>query len=251
MTRSALFRTILLTLLGLSIANPSLASQETADVKIDVISEGSGNPAVRHSKIEVHYTGWLEDGTKFDSSHDRGRPFEFTLGAGEVIPGWDIGVEGMKPGGKRELIIPPQLAYGKNGAGGLIPPDATLKFEVELISVTPPKYTNIDNEELKVLLKRGVKILDIRRADEWEETGVVEGSKLLTAFDGTGRLTQNFPAELKAFAKPDEELILICRTGNRTSVIANALSEQAGYSKIYNVTGGIVDWIKEGNSVQK
>ena len=102
---------------------------------------GTGDEAVKGAAVEVHYTGWLyEDGTrgkKFDSSVDRGKPFSFSLGAGQVIRGWDEGVEGMKVGGKRELIIPAELGYGARGAGGgLIPPNATLDFEVELLKVT-------------------------------------------------------------------------------------------------------------------
>ena len=83
----------------------------------------------------MHYTGWLEDGTKFDSSLDRGRPFEFTLGVGNVIKGWDQGVVGMKINGKRKLTIPPELGYGTRGAGNAVPPNATLIFEVELLAI--------------------------------------------------------------------------------------------------------------------
>lgn len=106
-----------------------------AELKITILEEGTGTEAVKGKRVGVHYTGWLEDGKKFDSSHDRGRPFEFTLGQGQVIRGWDLGVEGMKIGGKRKLTIPGQLAYGDRGFPGLIPPNATLIFEVELLSV--------------------------------------------------------------------------------------------------------------------
>jgi len=96
---------------------------------------GLGPTAQAGQTVSVHYTGWLENGKKFDSSVDRGQPFSFPLGAGRVIKGWDEGVQGMKIGGKRKLIIPSQLGYGARGAGGAIPPNATLIFEVELLGV--------------------------------------------------------------------------------------------------------------------
>jgi FKBP-type peptidyl-prolyl cis-trans isomerase FkpA len=96
---------------------------------------GSGTEATSGKTVVVHYTGWLLDGTKFDSSKDRNQPFSFPLGRGQVIKGWDEGVAGMKVGGKRTLVIPPDLGYGARGAGGVIPPNATLKFEVDLLDV--------------------------------------------------------------------------------------------------------------------
>ena len=105
------------------------------------LTVGSGDVAKIGDQVSVHYTGWLQNpdgskGRKFDSSKDRGQPFQFALGQGQVIKGWDEGVQGMKVGGVRELIIPPALGYGQGGAGGVIPPNATLIFEVELLGVT-------------------------------------------------------------------------------------------------------------------
>ena len=106
--------------------------------------QGSGDVATKGKSVTVHYTGWLYDekapdkhGMKFDSSVDRGQPFTFLLGAGQVIRGWDDGVAGMKVGGKRTLLIPADLGYGSNGAGGVIPPGASLVFDVELLDVKP------------------------------------------------------------------------------------------------------------------
>jgi FKBP-type peptidyl-prolyl cis-trans isomerase len=101
----------------------------------DIVT-GTGAQAVAGSNVKVHYSGFLTTGEKFDSSRDRGEPFSFSLGAGEVIKGWDEGVAGMKVGGKRQLRIPSALAYGSSGAGGTIPPNATLIFDVELLDVS-------------------------------------------------------------------------------------------------------------------
>lgn len=101
----------------------------------EILEEGSGQEANDGDLVSVHYTGWLTDGTKFDSSVDRGEPFEFPLGAGMVIQGWDKGVVGMKIGEKRKLTISPELGYGDRGAGSVIPPGATLVFEVELLGI--------------------------------------------------------------------------------------------------------------------
>ena len=111
------------------------AIKTPSGLTIEDLVVGNGDTAAAGQRVSVHYTGWTTDGKKFDSSKDRGQPFMFSLGEGEVIRGWDEGVAGMKVGGKRKLTIPPELGYGSRGAGRVIPPNATLLFEVELLAV--------------------------------------------------------------------------------------------------------------------
>ena len=111
------------------------ATTTASGLVIEELVVGEGDEARAGHHVSVHYTGWLTDGTKFDSSLDRDEPFDFPLGARHVIAGWDEGVQGMRIGGRRKLTIPPQLGYGSRGAGGVIPPNATLVFEVELLGL--------------------------------------------------------------------------------------------------------------------
>jgi len=117
------------------ISQPPTAAPEVSGLKIEDLKEGDGLEAKKGNSITVHYVGTLADGQKFDSSYDRNEPFTFTLGQGGLIPGWEQGILGMKVGGRRKLIVPPELAYGANGVPGRIPPNSTLFFEVELLEV--------------------------------------------------------------------------------------------------------------------
>jgi FKBP-type peptidyl-prolyl cis-trans isomerase len=110
-------------------------NHDMTGLDIEELAIGEGTEAQSGLWVTVHYTGWLISGIKFDSSVDRGKPFEFPLGRGRVIKGWDLGVAGMRVGGRRRLTISPELAYGSRGAGGVVPPNATLVFEVELLDV--------------------------------------------------------------------------------------------------------------------
>ena len=135
---SSLMAIVVLTLavgVGGSMAESNQEVTTPSGLKYVDQAVGTGDVAVVGKNVSVHYTGWLENGKKFDSSVDRGQPFSFPLGAGRVIKGWDEGVQGMKVGGKRKLTIPSDLGYGSRGAGGVIPPNATLIFDVESLGV--------------------------------------------------------------------------------------------------------------------
>ncbi|MXN67249.1 peptidylprolyl isomerase [Stappia sp. GBMRC 2046] len=240
-----MFKIIAAFALAVAVAFPAAAQE----LQIRDIVKGTGEEAAVGRTVTVHYTGWLEDGTKFDSSLDRGQPFEFTPGTGRVIRGWEQGVIGMRVGGKRELIIPPELGYGSRGAGGVIPPDATLRFEIELLDVKAPKFSSLDNSALREKLEGGATVIDIRRPDEWRSTGVVEGSRLITFFDDKGQVNPDFLEDLSAVAGKDDDVVLICQQGVRSLVVSRLLSERLGYSKISHVSSGIASWIGEGNPV--
>ena len=124
-----------------------------------------------------------------------------------------------------------------------------LLLVIALSGCAEPPYSNLDNEQLETMLGRGVPIYDIRRAEEWHQTGVIEGSRLQTFVDDSGRVLPDFLAHLSQTVDKDDPVILICRTGNRTSTLARHLAEQMGYTQVYNVRNGITRWISDGRPV--
>lgn len=242
-----IFSVIFIGILALQTSGFTMAN--TTDLKIEITQEGSGAVAENGMSVSVHYTGKLTDGTKFDSSLDRGTPFSFTLGQGRVIKGWDQGVLGMKVGEKRTLTIPSELGYGSTGAGASIPPNATLIFDIELLDVQMPIILGQSTPtEFIELQKDGYIVIDIRREEEWIETGIIEGAETITAFAENGQLHQDFQEKFFSLVKgPETPILLYCRTGNRTEMLGNALIDQVGLKNVYHLTDGIVEWKKSGN----
>jgi len=217
-------------------------------LKIEVIKEGDGNVAENGQRVTVHYEGRLADDTVFDASKPRGQPFSFTIGAGQVIQGWEKGVAGMKVGEKRRLTIPADLGYGAAGAGDVIPPHATLMFDIELLAVTMPvTLGQATPADLLKAQKDRVIIVDIRCPEEWAQTGVIEGAETITAFEANGSLHPDFQQKFMALVPaPDTPVFLYCLSGSRTTNLGTALIEQLGFSHVMHLNGGILGWTADG-----
>ena len=220
-------------------------------VQINNNIEGDGIEIVKHSKIQVHYTGKLQDGTKFDSSFDRGEPFSFQIGLRQVIEGWEIGLMGMKVGGKRTLIIPSELAYGERGAGDLIPPNAKLTFDVEIVAVQDPGYGLVKATEIISLQEDGYKFIDIRTKKERDHTGIVPGSLEITAFDIYGNFVPEFMKTFREFVDLNDNTVFISNEGEIASMLANGFVEQLNAPNIFVLKGGIQQLIKENYELEK
>ena len=221
------------------------------DLKIEIVTEGNGTTASTGNRVSVHYKGMLADGDVFDESGPPGKPFSFEIGAGEVIPGWEQGVSGMKVGEVRKLTIPPKLGYGSGGAGDTIPPNATLVFEIELLDVSEPITLGQANPEMfKRAQKDGAIIIDIRREDEWKETGVIDGAITITAFGESGNIHPEFQKKfLNVIPSKKTPIMLYCHVGGRTANLGNALINQLEYSNVSHLTDGIVGWLADGNKI--
>ena len=222
-----------------------------ADLQIKNNIEGEGAEIVNHSKIKVHYLGMLEDGTKFDSSYDRGEPFSFQIGLRQVIKGWETGIIGMKVGGKRTLIIPPELGYGERGAGELIPPNSTLIFDIEIIDSQPPAYNLITTDEIQNLLKDNYKFIDIRTKEERDFTGVIHGSLEITAFDVYGKFVPEFMKTFQSVVDLNDNIVFVSNEGEIASILANGFAEQLGAKNMNALKGGIQQLIYDNYDLTK
>ena len=237
-------------IIALSITLVMFATTLKADLKTETIIQGSGSKAELGMRVQVHYTGKLDDGTVFDSSVPRGEPFVFTLGQRQVIQGWEEGILGMLVGETRVLTIPPALAYGSSGAGDIIPPNATLIFDVQLLATSwPPSLKELTTEQLLDAQKSGSVIIDIRSSNEWAETGIIAGAETVTAFSANGNLHSDFRKKFFSIIKSkDTPIVLYCRSGNRSKRLGDALVNQGNYTNVSHLSKGIIGWQKDGEN---
>jgi peptidylprolyl isomerase len=214
---------------------------------IEILSDipGTGIEIQNHFKVHVNYRGTLENGTEFDSSYKRNQPFIFQIGLRQVILGWEKGLMGMKVGGKRTIKIPSELGYGSKGAGQLIPPDATLIFELEIVDAFEPGYVKIFSNDLIKKQKEGLILIDIRTQKELKNTGIIEGSLELTAFDLQGNFNPNFLNTYQTAVTNEDHVVFISNEGEISAILANGFVEQLDFKNIYTLVGGIQNWIKE------
>ena len=224
------------------------AASFAVDLEIRTLSPGGGIAVEQGMRAKVHYQGRLSDGTVFDDSRERGTPFTFTLGAGEVIEGWDKGILGMEVGEKRQLVIPPELGYGLRGAGNIIPPGATLAFDIELIAIRwPPTLSAIGPEALAKARDENQVIIDIRNKDARAKTGVIEGAEMLTAFGSSGQLHPQFQRKFAELIKALETpFILYDEDGEAAAYLGNAMVKQLGFENVSYLEDGIYGWQKSG-----
>ena len=211
-----------------------------SEVKIIDETFGNGLEVTNHSKVSVHYIGRLENNYEFDNSYKRNQTFQFQIGTRQVILGWETGLLGMKEGGKRTIFIPYNLAYGESGAGELIPPKSNLIFEIEVLKVLPPKYSQIDSYQLKLAMSDNTfTIIDIRNLEALKKTGIIPGSILLTAFDSKGNFLSDFLIKYKEIIEPESKVIFVSEDGIISSILANGFVEQLNQINIYNLKDGI------------
>ena len=228
-------------------------SYDVLSKEITILNDisGRGFEIINHTKVKVHYIGKLVNGKEFDNSYKRGEPITFQIGTRQVIQGWEIGLIGMKIGGKRTILIPPELAYGSRGAGEIIPPNATLIFDIEIVDAIPPKYKIIDSKQMLLAITGNFIIIDIRTEKEKNDTGTIPGSINLIAFDKFGNFNPSFLDDYNNKVKDTDKVIFVSEKGEISSILENGFVENLGKKNIYSLDGGIQSLIKDNFELTK
>ena len=218
--------------------------------EIEIISDkpGDGKKIIYHSWVQIEYTGTFENGEVFDTNVGKNRPLVVQMGMKEVIPGFEQGIIGTTKGTKRKIKIPAELAYGKKGAGDVVPPNTDLIFEFEIIDVLDPNYKLISSDELINLINKNAVALDIRTEEQWKETGIIKGSFQETAFSKDGKFNVYLMDKVRALAGAESqniEIAFISNDGETAAILANAFAEDLGFTNVFVLRGGIKAWIEE------
>ena len=229
-------------------------SFQVQSVEIEIITDkpGTGKKIIKHSWVQLEYTGSFENGKVFDTNIGKDRPLVVQMSMKEVIPGFEQGIMGTTKGTKRKIKIPAELAYGKKGGGDIIPPNTDLIFEFEVIDVLDPSYKSVSSDELIDMIENNAVALDIRTEEEWDKTGVIKGSFPETAFDKNGKFQVYVMDKIRALAasqSQDVNLIFISHDGETASMLANSFSEDLGFTNISVLKGGIKAWQSENKKL--
>jgi len=224
-------------------------SFQVQSVEIEIINDkpGTGKKIIKHSWVQLEYTGSFENGKVFDTNIGKDRPLVVQMGMKEVIPGFEQGIIGTTKGTKRKIKIPAELAYGEKGGGDVIPPNTDLIFEFEIIDVLDPHYKMINSSELIKKINDNAVALDIRLKNQWEK-GVIEGTFQETAFDKDGKFNVYFLDKVKALAaeaSQNIEIIFISHDGDTATTLGNAFAEDLGFVNVSVLKGGILQWLKD------
>ena len=206
-------------------------------VEIEILSDdpGIGKKIVNHSWVQIEYTGLFVNGEVFDTNVGKDKPLVVQIGMREVIPGFEQGIIGTNKGTIRKIKIPPELAYGKKGSGNIIPPNADLIFEFKIIDVLDPNYKLISSNELIELINQNAVALDIRTEDQWQKTGVIQGSFQETAFNKDGKFNVYLMDKIRALAAAESqniEIIFISNDGDTAAILGNAFAEDLGFKNV-------------------
>lgn len=218
--------------------------------EIEIISDnpGDGKKIVNHSWVQIEYTGSFVNGEVFDTNVGKDKPLVVQIGMREVIPGFEQGIIDTNNGTIRKIKIPSELAYGKKGAGNIIPPNSDLIFEFKIIDVLDPNYKLISSNKLIELINQNAVALDIRTEDQWQKTGVIKGSFQETAFNKDGKFNVYLIDKIRALAGSESqniEIIFISNDGETAAILGNAFAEDLGFKNVFVLNGGIKAWISE------